>query len=156
MTIRKILLLLDLGEETTSLLAYGGSLARALGADMWLQHVYYLLPEMEEELFIPSEALQIYEQQLHEQLTSLQEQVAEQSGRTVQYEISFGELATEMNRLTAQERIDLVVMGNRGKDFSDNILGSNTLKVIHRATCPVLSVPGPLPFRPLPTHRVGH
>ncbi|MGB3779021.1 MAG: universal stress protein [Tunicatimonas sp.] len=148
MTIQKILILLDLGEETPSLLAYGRQLARTLEADVWLQHVYYLPPAMEGELFIPAEALQEYERQLHEQLTSLQKPVAEQLGRSVQYEVSFGELATEMNRLIAREHIDLVVMGNRGRHFSDNVLGSSTLKVIHRATCPVLSVPSPLPFHP--------
>ena len=141
-------MLLDQGEETPSLLKYGGQLARWLGADVWLQHVYYLPPDMEGELFIPTESLRTHEQQLRQQLTGWQKEVATQSGRKVQYNVCFGELATEVNKLVEREHIDLIVMGNRGKSFSDKVLGSSTLKVIRQAVCPVLSVPMALAFRP--------
>lgn len=148
MRVQKILILLDLGEETAPLLAYGVSLAQSFGADLWLQHVYSLPPEMEGELFISTESLRTYEEQLHERLSTLQERVATQLGRPVQYDLRFGSLATEMNQLIEREPMNLVVMGNRGKNFSDTMLGSSTLRVIRHAIRPVLSVPRSLLFHP--------
>ncbi|MGB3850396.1 MAG: universal stress protein [Tunicatimonas sp.] len=149
MQVRKILILLDLSEETPALLDYGVQLAQSLGAQAWIQHVFYLPPAMAGELFIPTEAIQQYQQQVREQLAALQAATADETGLDLYYEASYGELSVAMNQLIDREHIDLVVLGNRGGGASDNILGSNTLRVIHRALCPVLSVPSQLNFRPI-------
>lgn len=45
-----------------------------------------------------------------------------------------------------QEQIDLVVMGTKGAwGYSDVLVGSNTEKIVRRATCPVLSVKSAVP-----------
>jgi nucleotide-binding universal stress UspA family protein len=149
MHVHKLLILLDLGDETPALLDYGVQLAQSLGAQAWIQHVFYIPPAMAGELFIPTEAIQQYQQQVREQLAALQAATADETGLDLYYEASYGELLVEMNQLIHREHIDLVVIGNRGGGASDNILGSNTLRVIHRAICPVLSVPSLLYFRPI-------
>jgi nucleotide-binding universal stress UspA family protein len=149
MRVRKLLILLDLSDETPALLDYGVQLAQSLGAHAWIQHVFYIPPALAGELFIPIEAIKKYQQQVREQLAALQVTTAAETGLDLYYEASYGELSVAMNQLIDREHIDLVVVGNRGGGASDNILGSNTLRVIHRALCPVLSVPSRLNFRPI-------
>ena len=149
MRVHKLLILLDLSDETPALLDYGVQLAQSLGARAWIQHVFYIPPAMAGELFIPTEATKQYQQQVREQLAALQATTATETGLDLYYEASYGELSVEMNQLIRREHIDLIVVGNRGGGGSDNILGSNTLRVIHRALCPVLAVPSQLSFRPI-------
>jgi nucleotide-binding universal stress UspA family protein len=49
---------------------------------------------------------------------------------------------------------DLVVMGTRGhRDIIDILVGSNTMKIIHRLTYPVMIVPAGAIFKPF--HKIG-
>lgn len=54
----------------------------------------------------------------------------------------FGNLVDEINHFVDKEKIDIVVMGTRGKTNNRSIdFGSNTLQVIKYIKCPVLAIP---------------
>lgn len=147
MKIGKILILIDLGEETPSLLRYGFQLAQTLKANVWVQHIYYIPPDLVGEVFIPSEALKKYEKKVFREFKKLKKGTLSEIAEP-HFIVSHGDLVEKANQLIDQENIDLVVVGNQGGGLSTNILGSNTLKLIHHAHCQVLSVPKQAEFKP--------
>ncbi len=66
------------------------------------------------------------------------------------YKIKLGTLVDEINDLSKQENIDLVIMGTKGKsDDRKKTIGSNTLAVIKFINAPVLCVPANYEFKDL-------
>jgi len=58
--------------------------------------------------------------------------------------VNEGKPAREIERVAAEERADLIVMGVHGRGAVDlMVFGSNTNAVIRNAACPVLVVPTP-------------
>jgi len=141
MKLSKILLLTDFSNLSPSLLKYGFNLASHLQAELIMQYVYYIPPDFAGEVAIPVDALKEYEQSCYQKFNQLKVKFPGIETMKVRFVLQSGDLLTEMNRLIDKEQIDLVVMGNHGGDFLTNILGSNTIKVIQHAHCPVLSVP---------------
>ena len=63
---------------------------------------------------------------------------------TVATRVNEGKPAREIERVAAEERADLIVMGVHGRGAVDlMVFGSNTNAVIRNAACPVLVVPTP-------------
>ena len=63
----------------------------------------------------------------------------------IRFEIGEGDAASEILDRAAAIPSDLIVMGTHGRSgFERLILGSVTEKVIHKASCPVLTVPRPI------------
>nr|WKN34591.1 universal stress protein [Tunicatimonas sp. TK19036] len=153
MEIQKILILIDLSEETPSLFTYGLQLAQAWNAEVWVQHIYYIPPDLAGEVFIPMDALKKYEHQAHKAFEQLKESANLSTDREPHFLISHGDFVVQANQLIDQEGIDLVMVGNRGGGYSANILGSHTLKAIYHIHGPVLSVPKEALFRPF--HRIA-
>lgn len=148
MNIQKLLILSDFSETSTPLLMYGLALAQSLNARVWVQHAYFIPPNVAGEVFIPVDALEKYEKSIRKEFIKLKEEFPVLKEKDVPLVISYGNLVPEMNKFIGQEDIDLVVMGNQGGGFITNILGSNTIKVIQHAHCPVLSVPEGTEFHP--------
>ena len=136
----------DFSEEAWHALAYGLQLAKLVRALVWVQHVYYIPPDWAGEVSIPREALQNYQQQMYREFETIRQKLA--MSPDVQLLIEHGDLIEQMNALIDREHIDLVVVGNRGKGFLTNLLGSNTVKIIHHAHCSVLAVPEQATFPP--------
>lgn len=148
MNTHKILILVDFSEVSTKLLEYGLALAQQLDARVWIQHTYYIPPNAAGEVFIPAEALEEYEKEIYQEFEALKQKLPALKHQNAHFEVSFGDLLPEMNKLIDREQINLVVIGNRGGGLITNILGSNTIKVIQHAHCPVLSVPEGISFEP--------
>ncbi len=148
MKIEKILILSDFSEVSIHLLNYGLVMARYLNAQVWVQHVYYIPPNVAGESFIPANASEEYENNIHKEFKELKEKLPLLKEKKATLVVSYGNLVDEMNRWIDQEQIDLVIVSNHGGDFLTNILGSNTVKVIQHAHCPVLSVPEHSSFHP--------
>lgn len=146
MHFERILLMTDFSEDAQHALAYGLQLAKLVSARVWVQHVYYIPPDAVGEVSITREVLQNYEQQQQRAFDTLRQELAIEP--EVQFLIEHGNLVRQMNRLIDRERIDLVVVGNRGGGFLTNLLGSNTVKIIHHAHCSVLAVPEKASFPP--------
>lgn len=146
MHFQRMLLMTDFSEDAQYALAYGLQVAKLVRAQVWVQHVYYIPPDAVGEVSITREALQNYEQQMLQQFETLRQQL--DIAPEVPLLIEHGDLIMRMNHLIDQEHIDLVVVGNRGKGFLTNLLGSNTVKIIHHAHCSVLAVPEQASFPP--------
>jgi nucleotide-binding universal stress UspA family protein len=72
------------------------------------------------------------------------------SGITCEYVSREGYMIDVIVDIIKEKQIDLVVMGTKGaNDFAGAILGSNTVKVISAAVCPVIAVPDGAPFKPI-------
>ncbi len=136
----------DFSEDAQHALAYGLQLAQLVRAQVWIQHVYYVPPDAVGEVSIARDALKNYEQQIYQEFETLRQKL--NIAPEVELLVERGDLITRMNQLIDRERIDLVVVGNRGKGFLTNLLGSNTVKIIHHAHCSVLAVPEKAPFPP--------
>jgi nucleotide-binding universal stress UspA family protein len=64
---------------------------------------------------------------------------------SMRFEIGEGDAASEILDRAAVIPSDLIVMGTHGRSgFERLVLGSVTEKVIHKAACPVLTVPRPM------------
>jgi len=72
------------------------------------------------------------------------------SGITCEYIGKEGYMIDVIVDTIKEKHVDLVVMGTKGaNDFAGAILGSNTVKVISAAVCPVIAVPEGAPFKPI-------
>ncbi len=146
MSLNRILILNDFSDASRKSMQYGLQLAQSLEASIWILHVYYIPPDLAGQVVISQEALKNYEKSIYQQLNSLKSDLEIEDN--VEFVVSRGDLIVEMNRLIDNETIDLVVVGNHGGGFWTNVLGSNTVKIIQHAHCPVLSVPEEAVFKP--------
>ena len=63
--------------------------------------------------------------------------------------VDYDNFIDAINQLIKKEAIDLIIMGTKGASNIDKILfGSNTIRVIQRGICPVLSVPNNFSYKP--------
>jgi len=149
----KILILSDFSNVSVPLLRYGLALADHLQAAVWIQYVYYIPANMTGEIYLSSESLKSYERSIRAHYKHLIKDLPELDRDDVNFVLSHGDLVEEMQKLVTQERIGLIVMGNRSGGFMTNILGSNANKVIQHAPCPVLSIPQEVDFQPF--HKIA-
>lgn len=149
MNIQKILILSDFSNTSSSLLNYGLTLAEQLDAQVWVQHTFYLPPNAVGDVYIPANTLEEYEHSIRREFNGLKKQLPALQEKKVQLVVNHGDLVPQMNQLIDKEQINLVVIGSRGGGgFLTNILGSNTIKIIQHAHCPVLTVPQGTIFQP--------
>lgn len=87
----------------------------------------------------------IYQVNVMEQLQKLQHRIEtdfKNPKHTFKLRAAFNTLVEEISETTAQDKIDLIVMGTQGATgATDIILGTNTVNVIRRTNCPVIAVP---------------
>jgi nucleotide-binding universal stress UspA family protein len=70
----------------------------------------------------------------------LQQRVTAPAGVSVEYLLSEGNVAQEIQRVAQDWRCDLIVMGTHGRTgLTRWVMGSTAEKVIRLATCPVLT-----------------
>jgi nucleotide-binding universal stress UspA family protein len=74
-------------------------------------------------------------------LARLADQVAGK-GVTFISKLRLGDPFHGIQSIITEQKVDLIIMGTKGSSgFKEVVVGSNTEKVVRRATCPVLSVP---------------
>ncbi len=87
----------------------------------------------------------IYQVNVMEQLQKLQHRIEtdfQNPKHTFKLRAAFNTLVEEISETTAEEKIDLIVMGTQGATGAmDIILGTNTVNVIRKTNCPVIAVP---------------
>lgn len=64
----------------------------------------------------------------------------DRSGLTVEGMVQEGEAAEEILKLAEESGFDLIVIGRRGADESEDSMGSTATEVVRSAVCPVLVV----------------
>jgi len=160
--IRHILCPIDFSDFSRHALDHAVAVARRYESTLTLLHVYPLTPSMAYApgtpvlpVVVPTpadlEALRVSMKRFAESETD--------ASVPMQFDMGEGDAATEILARATAMPSDLIVMGTHGRSgFERLVLGSVTEKVIHKAPCPVLTVPRPMadavPASPLLFRRV--
>ncbi|GAA4446571.1 universal stress protein [Nibrella saemangeumensis] len=145
---KTILVPTDFSAHAGEALRAAASLARKSGSELVLLHandiMAYTTPLIEYYEFEKSVA-EIYEEKVNERFDKILNEVTNDSafaGIPIRTAIRVGTLVDVLDTVIQEEGADLVVMGTLGATGSDEFMvGSNTQKVIRRASCPILTIP---------------
>lgn len=136
---KKIMLAVDLTEESKPIADRAINLARQSGAELHLVHVI-------EPLSLA------YGGDVPMDLSAVQEQIQEQAKSHMKefgtrldiaperQHLIFGRPESEIHRIAEEQAADLVVVGSHGRHGLALLLGSTANGVLHGATCDVLAV----------------
>ena len=136
---RRILLAVDLTEESNRVAVRATSLARVYDAELHIVHVIEPL-SLAYGGDIPMDLSSVQEQ-IHDQAKSHLAEFAATLGVPVdrQYLI-FGRPESEIQRVADAKEADVIVVGSHGRHGLALLLGSTANGVLHGATCDVLAV----------------
>jgi nucleotide-binding universal stress UspA family protein len=140
---KNILVPTDFSENAENALYYAIDLAKKENAKIILLHAYqinYKNPEVPLDFVLEEEKQVIKES--NNQLKTESLKIAQVGNVMYEYmSIEDSPIDGILNTIK-QKEIDLVVMGTKGmSNIFDAILGSNTAKIIEKASCPVIAVP---------------
>ncbi|WP_250462511.1 universal stress protein [Microbulbifer litoralis] len=136
---KRILVGLDLSEDTEQVVQRAGELGKAFGAEISLAHI------IEPLTFAYGGDIPMDLSEVQEQLqTQAQEQLAKCAGKldipAERQHVVLGQPATELHRLAEEQESDLIVIGSHGRHGLALLLGSTANGVLHGAGCDVLAV----------------
>ena len=140
--IKKILLPTDFSEVGTVIAAYTQYLSKKFDAEVHLLHVVMNLEHLG-NVYVPEEKIRKIEE---ETLSGAEKRITGFAaeflmGLPVKTHIIVGDPAIEIVKFAEQKNIDLIIMGTHGRKGLDKIVfGSVALRVVKKATCPVLTV----------------
>jgi universal stress protein A len=136
---QRILLAVDLTEESKQVAVSGMGLATAFGAELHVIHVIEPL-SLAYGGDIPMDLSSVQEQ-IHEQAKSHLAEFANGLGVPPdrQYLI-FGRPESEIHRVAESQDMDLIIVGSHGRHGLALLLGSTANGVLHGASCDVLAV----------------
>ena len=146
----RLLCAVDFSDPSTAAVQAAASLAQESGAALTLMHVlewpWDEPPAPNPADLSPSQAAALAEYRRYVEksadmrLKALVPDVLRDRGRFA-VRIVNGKSYTEILRVAAEERADLIVMGVHGRNAIDMMLfGSTTSQVVRRATCPVMTL----------------
>jgi nucleotide-binding universal stress UspA family protein len=146
--IRRILCPIDFSEFSRHALDHAVAVARRFDATITVLNVCPLVPVAAYTPGTPMLPVSVPTPgDLEALLASMKRFVDTEVGtsRAMQFEIGEGDAASEILARAGAIPSDLIVMGTHGRSGFDRlVLGSVTEKVIHKAACPVLTVPPPM------------
>jgi len=136
---RRILLVVDLGEQSERIGARARDLASLMGAELSLLHVVEYVPvEPMGETLLP--AVQI-EEELVQRATSRLAEFAEGLGiGGAERQVTAGNIKAEIVRAAQEYRADLIVLGCRERRGPSILVNFTEDTVLHAAPCDVLAV----------------
>ncbi|HEX7036933.1 MAG TPA: universal stress protein [Pseudomonadales bacterium] len=136
---RRILLAVDLTEESNIVAQRAQMLARAFGGELHLVHVIEPL-SLAYGGDIPMD-LSTVQDQIHEQAKShLAEFAATLNVPAARQHLIFGRPESEIQRTAQAINADVIVVGSHGRHGLALLLGSTANGVLHGARCDVLAV----------------
>lgn len=152
-TLQKILVPTDFSPESINGLAMAVGLAQKTGAKIYLLHVIDIpMPKdideveithldlmTEKDLLSPEK---IYLMKLLKETKSKINELKKQFAHAnISDHVSFDRIVHQINYFAEKYQIDMIVMGSKGTNQTDNVLlGSNAEKVIRTAKVPVMTV----------------
>lgn len=142
--LRQILCPVDFSEYSAHSLAHATALARWYGAKLTVLHVWPLTPPPMPYDEMASASLMMLPEQRRASLTRLQALVDSIGAPDVEAEavLEDGPPSTVILDVARRVKADLLVLGTHGRGGFDRlVLGSVTEKLLHKAPCPVLTVP---------------
>ncbi|MBK7669302.1 MAG: universal stress protein [Sphingobacteriaceae bacterium] len=139
----KILIPVDFSETSLLAIKHGAFLAKYTKGDVYLLHVinkqyeHYAVLEQPMHLETP----EAYETGASNKLNELASSVSKEYGVSVNTIVSLGNPTKEIINTAKDMKADLVVMGTHGySPLEELVIGSNTLKVITKSACPVMTM----------------
>jgi universal stress protein A len=136
---RRILLVLDLTEDSLALGRRAKALAASLGAEIELLHVVEFMPvEPMGEALMPS--VQIEEELLQRARQRLEALAAELGLPGAQRRIECGNVKSEIVRVARERHTDLIMLGSRERHGLSILVNLTEDAVLHAAPCDVLAM----------------
>jgi len=138
--IERILIPTDYSVNAKRATRMGVSLAKEIGADVFLFHSYNVATiNVAENVIIMEDLRQLEEARL---IDAIAEMKKEYGDVNIQSILEFGPVADWIDRVVDDKKIDLIVMGTKGEtDALNRIFGSVATHVINNVACPVLIIP---------------
>ncbi|MGH1432290.1 MAG: universal stress protein [Neptuniibacter sp.] len=138
-TYKKILLALDLSEESEQLKEKAKSIAEANQAELSLIHV------IEPLSFAYGGDVPVDLSTIQDQLDAHAGQKLENYAKEINYPVAqqlviTGHTETEIHRVADENDVDLIIVGSHGRHGLSLLLGSTANGVLHGAHCDVLAV----------------
>lgn len=138
-TYRRVLLVLDLDEDSATVGRRGIALAAAAGAEIELLHVVEFVPvEPMGETIMP--AVQIENELLDRATARLRGMAAELGVPEAACHVEAGNVKSEIVRIARERRADLIVLGSRERHGLSILVNLTEDTVLHAAPCDVLAV----------------
>jgi nucleotide-binding universal stress UspA family protein len=133
----------DFSDTARAAMEVAGELARKLGAELKLLHVYpipgYTFPDG--SVVASPKMLEELAEQAERHLKEWKREAEAMGCGQVSIDKASGEAAGEIVAFARQAQVDLLVMGTHGRTgFTHALLGSVAERVVRRASCPVLTV----------------
>ena len=136
---KKILLCLDLTEESETIAARAKALAATFGAELTLLHVVEYVPvEPMGETLLP--AVQIEEELVNRARQRLGELADELGLASAPRTVATGNIKAEIVRVAQEQGSDLVVLGSRERHGLSIMVNFTEDTILHAASCDVLAV----------------
>ncbi len=136
---RRVLLVLDLDEDSGIVGRRAHSLATAVGAEVELLHVVEFVPvEPMGETIMP--AVQIESELLQRAETCLREMAVQLGLPEAQCHVEAGNVKSEVVRVARERHADLIVLGSRERHGLSILVNLTEDTVLHAAPCDVLAV----------------
>ncbi len=136
---RRILLAVDLTEESNRVAERATSMARAYDAELHLVHVIEPL-SLAYGGDIPMDLSSVQEQ-IHDQAKSHLAEFAATLGVPAERQyLIFGRPESEIQRVAEAKEVDVILVGSHGRHGLALLLGSTANGVLHGAKCDVLAV----------------
>lgn len=138
-TYRRVLLVLDLNEDSATVGRRAVALAKGAGAEIELLHVVEFVPvEPMGETIMP--AVQIENELLDRAATRLRAMAAELGVADTVCHVEAGNVKSEIVRIARERRADLIVLGSRERHGLSILVNLTEDTVLHAAPCDVLAV----------------
>jgi len=136
---QKVLVLLDLSDDSERVLIAGRDLAAYSSASMVALHVVELVPvEPMGESLIPT--MQIEEELVKRSRERLGELIGRLGLARTAYRVEVGNTKAEILRVAEEERADLIVLGSHERHGLAILVNFTEDAILHAAHCDVLAV----------------
>jgi len=141
--IKKILVPTDFSETAANALRQAIFVAKSKNASIKLLHVIHQVYITGSELTVPygPAFFNKLQKTATAHLKEMAAEITKTSGVPISYEVLMGEVETIVNTIAKKEKFDLIIMGTHGTSgVKEFFIGSNAYKVVHNATCPVITI----------------
>lgn len=142
-SINNILVPIDFSDNSLKALGYACKLARQVNAKLHVIHAYRLIRPDNLVNNSKGAALKMeLENSLNLKFKELEYEYLVSQPIAYDLELAVGFAIDVIQTSIADKKIDLIVMGTRGRRELEEVFGSTTWSVIKSTNCPVLAVPG--------------
>lgn len=134
----KILVPIDFSEQSLIALSQSYNLAKKINAEVIL---LYVIEDVNPMVKMFVKGLDEIKGAVSSNLKSLAEDKTKKTGLTISTIVEEGKIYSTINEVAQRIQATFIVMGTKGNEHS-KFIGSNALKVVKTAPCPVITIKG--------------